>query len=54
MKTFYAEPKNVSAGLKSIEKTFIMMLLKEEISEEELKEIEEAEIERGNPLPLRN
>ncbi|MEM2088325.1 MAG: hypothetical protein QXU11_00050 [Thermoproteota archaeon] len=54
----YAELKNVSARLESMEKTLetlvIMMLPEEEISEEELKEIEEAEaeIERGEYVTL--
>ncbi|MBO3841271.1 MAG: hypothetical protein FGF48_02500 [Candidatus Brockarchaeota archaeon] len=50
--------KNVSARLESVEKTLetlvIMMLPEEEVSEEELKEIEEAEaeIERGEYVTL--
>lgn len=54
----YVELKNVSARLESMEKTLetlvIMMLPEEEISEDEWREIEEAEaeIERGECVPL--
>ncbi|MBO3768810.1 MAG: hypothetical protein JTT15_00135 [Candidatus Brockarchaeota archaeon] len=54
----YAELKNVSTRLESMEKTLetlvIMMLPEEEISKEKLKEIEEveAEIERGEYVTL--
>lgn len=47
----YTKLKNVGTRLESIEKTLenliTMMLPEDEASEEELKEIEEAEIERG-------
>jgi|YelNatPaOPRAMG01_1025707.scaffolds.fasta_scaffold30673_8 hypothetical protein len=58
LEDIYAELKNVSSKLESVEKTLetliIMMLPEEEISEDELKEIEEAEaeIERGEYIPL--
>jgi predicted transcriptional regulator len=58
LEDIYAELKNVSSKLESVEKTLetliIMMLPEEEISEDELKEIEEAEaeIERGEYVPL--
>jgi hypothetical protein len=58
LEDIYAELKNVSSKLESVEKTLetliIMMLPEEEISEDELKEIEEAEaeIERGEYILL--